>query len=129
MGRLRDTTASNVTAGREIQIRIARRIRETEQKAQVLADRLVRGKQPISVADAADALDRLHKADAEIDALLMELVAAGILEGATAAQAAKLTGIGTATLTRRLPRELTDMRGRHLRPDPKARWRYRVSDD
>lgn len=127
MGRLRDTTASNVTAGREIQVRLARRIRDAEQKAQILSDRLVRGGQPISAADAADALDRLHKADQEIDALLMELVAAAILEGATAAQAAKLTGIGTATLTRRLPRELTDMRGRHLVQDRKARWRYRVS--
>ncbi|WP_071289775.1 hypothetical protein [Mycolicibacterium llatzerense] len=128
MGRLRDTTATNVTAGREIQIRIARRIRETEQKAQILSDRLVRGGQPISAEDAMAALEKLHKADQEIDQLLMELVAAGVLEGATAAQAAKLTGIGTATLTRRLPRELTDMRGRHLAPDRKARWRYRVSE-
>ncbi|CPR93134.1 hypothetical protein PP568_07080 [Mycobacteroides abscessus] len=129
MGRLRDTTATNVTAGREIQIRLARRIRETEQKAQVLADRLVRGGQPISAEDAADALERLHKADQEIDELLMELVAAGVLEGATTAQAAKLTGIGTATLTRRLPRELTDLRGRNLAPDRKARWRYRATAD
>ncbi|WP_207551150.1 hypothetical protein, partial [Mycobacteroides abscessus] len=65
----------------------------------------------------------MHKADQEIDELLMELVAAGVLEGATTAQAAKLTGIGTATLTRRLPRELTDLRGRNLAPDRKALWR------
>lgn len=129
MGRLRDTTATNVTAGREIQIRLARRVREAEQKAQVLADRLVRGGQPISAEDAADALEKLHKADLAIDELLMELVAAGVLEGATTAQAAAGTGFGTATLTRRLPRELTDLRGRHLRPDRKARWRYQVSDD
>ncbi|OCB66242.1 hypothetical protein A5729_12575 [Mycobacterium vulneris] len=125
MGRLRGATQTNRTAGRALQAQIARRI---VQKATAAETGIERVGANVTAAEALDALTKAHRVDAEIDELMFELIAACVLEGASTEDVRRITGIGTATLTRRLPRTLTGLRGKDLRADHAAPHGWREKD-
>jgi hypothetical protein len=116
MPRLRTATPTNRTAGADVGRVTLRQVR-SRCNAAGLALKLARG------ADAAQALEKLsevHQAHADLDELMYELAGAAILSGRSVESVAAATGISTATLTRRVPRTMTALRGQHLVRDPQA---------
>ncbi|QIP37999.1 hypothetical protein G9444_0755 [Rhodococcus erythropolis] len=119
MGRYRDATTSNATASGELQVKVARRIEKTLNAAEAPMARL-RERETIAGREALDALSAVHRADASVDVLLYELLAAVILGGTSTTEVSREVRISPTLLTRHLPRSLTDLRGRHLRIDRSA---------
>lgn len=119
MGRYRDATHTGATASGEIQVRTARRIEKTLSAAEAPLNRL-REREAIGGREALDALSAVHRADASVDVLLYELLAAVILGGTSTIEVSREVRISPTLLTRHLPRSLTDLRGRHLRIDRSA---------
>ncbi|SHR63283.1 Uncharacterised protein [Mycobacteroides abscessus subsp. massiliense] len=79
-------------------------------------------------AAAREAVATVHRLAAEIDALVIELAGVTMVAGKTAEQVRAATGIGTATLTRRVPKTLSTLRGHAVEKDPTAAHGYRVTD-
>ncbi|OBB53117.1 hypothetical protein A5755_14285 [Mycolicibacterium fortuitum] len=121
MARFRRPTPSNVKASRDIQAAILRQIATLS--ATVTKE--------LDAAAAADPQDRLahlvaaRRAEQAIDDAVIELAAACILGGMSAAEVASKSGISTATLTRRMPPYLRGLRGEHLVPDPNAPYGWK----
>lgn len=116
MSRLRTATPTNRTAGADI-VRVTLRQVRSRANAANLALKLARGR------DAATALEKLaevHQVYCDLDQLCVELASAAILAGRTVESVAAATGISTATLTRRVPRSMTALRGQHLVRDQAA---------
>jgi hypothetical protein len=70
-------------------------------------------------------LTEVRRAHREIDQLCMDLAGAAILGGMTATEVSAATGISTGTLTRRVPKTLTALRGKHITRDPTAAHGWR----
>lgn len=122
MGRPRMTTPTNRTAGADIARRALRQVRSRCNTAG-LALKLGRN------ADAAKALVQLaevKRSHDDLDALCLELAGAALLAGWTAEQVSDATGIGTAILTRRVPRSLTALRGANLTRDDRAPYGWKA---
>ncbi|ORA27370.1 hypothetical protein [Mycobacterium aquaticum] len=122
--RSRDTTPQGRLAASTISVRLLRQISDKGRDiAQELQD--AAGTDP---AAAREAVTRAHALAAEIDALVVELAGATMLAGKTAAEVRSVTGIGTATLTRRVPKTLAALRGHVVERDAAAPHGYRVAD-
>ncbi|MBE5451238.1 hypothetical protein D2E64_02850 [Mycobacteroides abscessus] len=121
MARFRRPTPSNVTASRAIQQQVLRRIA-------ALSGTVTKELDAAAAADPQDRLAHLvtaRHAEQAIDAAVVELAAAVIVGGMSAADAARRSGISTATLTRRMSPYLRALRGEHLVPDPDAPYGWR----
>ncbi len=122
--RSRDTTPQARLAASVISVRLLRRIgdkgRDIERALHDAA-----GTDPVA---AREAVTRAHALATEIDALMIELAGATMLAGKTAKEVRTVTGIGTATLTRRVPKTLSALRGHAVEKDPAAPHGYRVTD-
>lgn len=122
--RSRDTTPQGRLAASTISVRLLRQIsdkgRDLEQALKDAA-----GTDPVAAREAATLA---HALAAEIDALVVELAGATMLAGKTAKEVRTATGIGTATLTRRVPKTLSALRGHVVEKDPTAPHGYRVTD-
>lgn len=116
MPRLRTATPTNRTAGADIVRVILRQVRSRANAAN-LALKLARGAEP---ATALEKLGEVHQSYIDLDLLMYELAGAAILAGRSVESVAAATGISTATLTRRAPRTMTELRGQHLTRDPHA---------
>lgn len=116
MPRLRTATPTNRTAGDDITRVLLRQVR-SRCNAAGLALKLARGAEP---ATALEKLAEVHEAYADLDQLCVELAGAAVLTGRSVESVAAATGISTATLTRRVPRSMTALRGQHLVRDPGA---------
>lgn len=123
MGRLRDVTPSNRDASVAIQRQLLGKVRSQINGA-ALALKQATGSPPVKVLEKLAAVWRAHQA---INQLTYELAGAAILGGMTAAEVAEATGISASTLTRRVPKTLTALRGKHLTRDATAPhgWRER----
>ncbi|OHU33336.1 hypothetical protein BKG79_22280 [Mycobacteroides chelonae] len=121
MARLREATPSNRDASQQIQRQLLWKIKGHANGAG-LALKLAQGAAPLTVLAKLIEFWRKHRV---IDSLCLELAGAAILGGMTAAEVSAATGISTATLTRRVPRTLTGLRGRHLVRDAAAEWGWR----
>ncbi|WP_124712881.1 hypothetical protein [Mycolicibacterium nivoides] len=118
MARYRRPTPSNVTASRDIQSQVLRRIAAL---SATVTERLKAAADPaIDVESRRGHLAAARTAERSIDDAVIELAAACILGGMSAADVARRSGISTATLTRRVPPYLRGLRGEHLVPDPDA---------
>lgn len=116
MPRLRTATPTNRTAGDDI-ARVLLRQARSRCNAAGLALKLARGAEP---ATALEKLTEVHQVHVDLDQLCVELAGAAILAGRTVESVAAGTGISTATLTRRVPRSMTALRGQHLVRDQAA---------
>lgn len=119
MGRLREPTPTNATAGRAMQVALLRRIATADRRAEFALGALERSGTP-TPSGALEALTVVRAVEAELDELMLELSAACVLEGATVCDAAAALGVSERTLARRLPRAITGLRGRHLIRDTAA---------
>lgn len=122
MGRPRMTTPSNRTAGADVARRTLRQVR-SRCNAAGLALKLGR------TSDAEKAREKLaevKRAHDDLDALCLELAGGALLAGWTAEQVSEATGIGTAILTRRVPRSLTALRGANLTRDDRSPYGWKA---
>lgn len=120
MARFRRPTPSNVTASRDIQTTILQRI--------AALSATVTEELEAATADPQDRLAHLtaaRTAEKRIDDAAIELAAAAIVGGMSAAEVASRSGVSTATLTRRMPPYLRALRGHHVVPDPDAPYGWR----
>lgn len=120
MARFRRPTPSNVEASRAIQATVLRRIADLSATATKELE--------AATSDPQERLTHLaaaRTAEKQIDDAVIELAAACILGGMSAADVARRSGISTATLTRRMPPYLRSLRGQHLVPDPDAPYGWR----
>lgn len=120
MARYRRPTPSNVAASHAIQAVVLQRIAElsgtvTEQLEAAMAD----------PEDRLAHLAAARRAERDIDAAVVELAGAAVLGGMSAADVARRSGISTATLTRRVPPYLRQLRGEHLVQDAGAPYGWR----
>lgn len=122
MSRLRAATETNQDASRQIQRRLLWKIRDLSNGAGSTLEK-AHNAPPRTVLAQLTEFVRLHR---EIDALCMELAGAAILGGMTAKEVSKATGISTATLTRRVPKALTALRGRDVVRDTAAPHGWRA---
>lgn len=122
MARLREATPSNRDASLRIQRQLLWQIRG---KASDAGSALKKAHQAAPATVLAKLIEfvRAHR---EIDQLTYELAGAAILGGMTAAEVSAATGISTATLTRRVPKTLTALRGRNLVRDTGAPHGWRA---
>lgn len=123
MARFRRPTPSNVTASRAIQQEILQRIA-------ALSGTVTKELDAAAAADPQDRLAHLaaaRTAERQIDDAVIELAAACILGGMSAADVARRSGISTATLTRRMPPYLRALRGQHLVEDADAPYGWRLA--
>jgi len=109
MARYRRPTPSNVTASREIQEQILRRIAELSATATAALKSAANPE--IDVVTRRGHLAAARTAEKQIDDATIELAAAVVLGGGRAADVAARSGISTATLTRRMPAYLRALRG------------------
>lgn len=116
MSRLRAATETNQDASRQIQRRLLWKIRDLSNGAGSALKEAHNAPPRTVLAQLAEFV-RLHR---EIDRLTMELAGAAILGGMTATQVSEATGISTATLTRRVPKTMTGLRGRDVVRDNAA---------
>lgn len=123
MGRLRDVTPSNRDASVAIQRELLQKVRGKINGAG-LALKQAHHAAPARVLEKLIEAWRAHQA---LDQLTYELAGAAILGGMTAVEVAEATGISASTLTRRVPKTLTALRGKHLTRDATAPhgWRER----
>lgn len=122
MGRPRMTTPTNRTAGADVARRALRQVRG-RCNAAGLALKLGRTS---DVEKALVQLAEVKRAHDDLDRLCLELAGAALLAGGTAEQVSEATGIGTAILTRRVPRSLTALRGANLVRDERAPYGWRA---
>ncbi|CPS10995.1 Uncharacterised protein [Mycobacteroides abscessus] len=124
MGRLRDATPSNRDASLTIQRELLQKVRSRINGARLALKRASGAEHPGTVLARLTEFRRAHR---EIDELCMELAGVAILGGMTATEVSKATGISASTLTRRVPKSLTALRGRHITRDATAPhgWRER----
>ena len=124
MARFRRTTVSNLIASSAIAERVLDRIVDLSEKA---ADEFeAAAADGIALAERRAHLAEALEAEAAIDAATLELAGALILGGASAHQVASRTGISTATITRRVPRAITRLRGHELVEDPADPYGWRM---
>lgn len=121
MSRLRDATPTNRDAAQQIQRQLLWKLRGHANGAR-LALTQAHHAAPLMVLAKLIEFRRKHRM---IDEMCMELAGAAILGGVTAAEVAEATGISTATMTRRVPKTMTGLRGRHLVRDTTAEWGWR----
>ncbi|MDO3110487.1 hypothetical protein [Mycobacteroides abscessus] len=121
MARLRDSTFSNTQARQQI---MRQRVWKVRDQARA-ADAALRKAHKAPPAEALRQLVGFNSAHAAIEELIFELCGAAILGGMTAQQVSEATGIPAATLARRVPKQLTDLRGRHVTKDPSAAFGWR----
>lgn len=121
MARLRDATYSGTQARQQIMRTRVWKVRDQARAADTALRKAHKG----SPAEALRQLVGFNSAHAAIEELIFELCGAAILGGMTAQQVAEATGIPTATLTRRVPKGLTAMRGLHVVKDPAAPFGWR----
>lgn len=119
MGRLREPTPTNETAGRAMQVVLLRRIATADRRAEAALEKLERGGTP-SPAGALEALAVVRAVEDDIDELVLTLAAACVLEEASVRDAATALGVNERTLARRLPKAITGLRGHHLIRDTAA---------
>ncbi|QQG95884.1 hypothetical protein HBE99_02555 [Mycobacteroides chelonae] len=123
MARFRRPTPSNVTASRAIQQQVLRRIAEL---SATVTEQLEAAADPaIDVETRRGHLVAARRAEQAIDDAAVELAAAAIVGGMSAADVARRSGVSTATLTRRMPAYLRALRGEHVVPDPDAPYGWR----
>lgn len=123
MARYRRPTPSNVTASRDIQSQVLRRIAAL---SATVTERLKAAADPaIDVESRRGHLAAARTAERSIDDAVIELAGAAVLGGMSAAEVASKSGISTATLTRRMPPYLRALRGHHVVPDPDAPYGWR----
>jgi len=123
MARYRRPTPSNVTASREIQEQILRRIAELSATATAALKSAANPE--IDVVTRRGHLAAARTAEKQIDDATIELAAAVVLGGGRAADVAARSGISTATLTRRMPAYLRALRGEHLVQDADAPYGWK----
>lgn len=123
MARFRRPTPSNAAASRAIQQQVLRRIAEL---SATVTEQLEAAADPaVDVETRRGHLVAARQAERSIDDAVIELAAACILGGMSAAEVASKSGISTATLTRRMPPYLRALRGHHVVPDPDAPYGWR----
>lgn len=123
MARFRRPTPSNVTASRDIQSQVLRRIAAL---SATVTEHLKAAADPaIDVETRRGHLAAARTAEHSLDDAVIELASAAVLGGISAAEVASKSGISTATLTRRMPPYLRGLRGEHLVPDPDAPYGWR----
>ncbi|MBF9519505.1 hypothetical protein [Mycobacteroides chelonae] len=125
MARYRRPTPSNVTASREIQQQILKRIAALS--ASVDTELAAAENRGIDVPTRRAHLVAARTAQRAIDAAVVEFSSAVVLGGASAAHVATRSRISTATLTRRMPPYLRGLRGEHLVRDPEAPYGWRAT--
>lgn len=123
MARYRRPTPSNVTASADIQAEILQRIASLS--AAVTKELEAAADPSIDVVTRRGHLVAARTAEKQIDDAVIELAAAVILGGASAAYVASRSRISTATLTRRVPPYMSAMRGEHLVRDEAAPYGWR----
>ncbi|MGV0675727.1 hypothetical protein ABQE62_05975 [Mycolicibacterium fortuitum] len=123
--RSRDATSEGRLAASTISVRLLRTIGD---KGREIREVLLAADASTDPASAREAVAAAHRLAAEIDALTVELAGATMLAGKTAEQVRTVTGIGTATLTRRVPKTLAALRGHVVVRDPAAPHGYRATD-
>lgn len=122
MGRLRDATPSNRDASVQIQGQLLSKVRGKANGAGLALKQAKGGEAPARVLEKLADFIRIHRG---LDQLCTELAGAAILGGMTATAAAEATGISAAALSRRVPKTLTALRGRHIARDATAPWGWR----
>lgn len=122
MGRLRAATPPNQEASLQIQRQVLWKLRGHANGAR-LALTQAHHAAPLTVLAKLIEFRRKHRL---IDEMCMELAGAAILGGMTAKEVAEATGIPTATLTRRVPKTMTGLRGRDLVRDTTTEWGWRA---
>ncbi|SKM36013.1 Uncharacterised protein [Mycobacteroides abscessus subsp. abscessus] len=121
--RYRRPTPTNIAASRDIQHVILQRIAALS--ATAVAELTAAENPDIDVTARRGHLVAARNAERQIDAATLELAAAVILGGASAAHVASRSRISTATLTRRMPPYLRALRGQHLVRDEAAPYGWR----
>lgn len=123
MARYRRPTPSNVTASRDIQATVLKKIAALS--AAATAELEAAENRDIDVVARRGHLVAARNAEKAIDDATVELAAAVVLGGASATHVASRSGISTSTLTRRLPPYLRALRGEHLVRDADAPYGWR----
>lgn len=122
--RSRDPMPHGRLAASNISVRL---LREISAKGRDI-DQVLKAAAGTDPAKAREAVTAAHRLAAEIHALVVELAGATMLAGKTAEQVHAATGIGTATLTRRVPKPLAALRGHVVERDPAAPYGYCIAD-
>lgn len=122
--RSRDVTPQGRLAASTISVRLLRQIGDKGREI----DDVLKAAAGTDPAAAREAVAAAHRLAAEIDALVVELAGATMLAGKTAEQVRTATGIGTATLTRHVPKTLAALRGHFVEKDSDAPYGYRIAD-
>ncbi|WP_078321659.1 hypothetical protein [Mycobacteroides chelonae] len=118
MARFRRPTPSNVTASRDIQATILKRIAALSVEA--TAELKAAENRDIDVVTRRAHEVAARNAEKQIAAAVVEFATAVVLGGASAAHVAARSRISTSTLTRRMPPYMRALRGEHLVRDPEA---------
>ncbi|MBX8687423.1 hypothetical protein GO011_08265 [Mycobacterium sp. 20091114027_K0903767] len=119
---------STVTGRRAASAIAVRLLRQISAKGGELDEALRNTDAATDPAAALEAVATAHRLAAEIDQLVVELAGVTMVAGKTAEQVRTATGIGTATLTRRVPKTLSALRGHAVEQDPAAPHGYRATD-
>ncbi|MBN7371115.1 hypothetical protein [Mycobacteroides abscessus] len=116
MARPRAATPTNRTAGNVLIRETLRKIRSRANAVDLALKQANQAEPEVVLAKLAE----VRQAYLDLDQLCLELAGAAMLGGYTAEEVKGATGIGTATLTRRVPRSLAALRGKHLVRDHDA---------